>query len=241
MGYKINIVMPYWERSAATRHTLETYDKYYADDVRVIIVDDGSPKDKAKQLEDEFERLKVIELPIKWETKNPCRPINVGMLKAISDGDVVGLTNPETFHESPVIYEMRDMLVEENDYVLAPAFCPQTNEWHCHPEFPPPDIPPGTGFHHMALFFPKLWVKIGGMDEEYRDGYCFDDTDLVMRLVGAGANFMFSESAVIHSRAYGAKAPPPALGWERNHRLFLKKWRGNSGDNELHRAADGGS
>ena len=228
---KITVVMPYWERSAAARRTMESFDRFYGDDVKAIIVDDGSPTDPAKPLESEFERLTVIELPVKNETKNPCLPINVGMREAMKDTEILALTNPETYHEGPVLYEMREMLLGPDDYVLAQAFCPETREWHCHPDFPPPNMPPNTGFHHMSMFFPQLWVKIGGMDEDYRDGYCFDDNDLVMRLVGAGANFMFSGATVMHSRA-GAKAPPPALGWESNHQLFLKKW-GNRGDNDL--------
>jgi len=217
----ITVVMPYWERSAAARRTLHTYDQFYGSDVKVIIVDDGSPNDPARPLENEFDRLTVIELPIKSEAKNPCHPINVGALAV--ETPLMGLSNPETYHSSPALYEMRELLVGDRDYVLAPAWCDELQEWHCHPDFPSKGIPEGTGFHHMSLLNRQLWDIIGGMDEDYRDGYCFDDNDLVMRLVGAGANFLFSNQPVTHSRA-GAKAPPPALGWEHNRNLFLRKW-----------------
>ena len=232
----ITVVMPYWERSVATRRTLESFDRFYGDDVKVIIVDDGSPTDPAKPLEADFERLTVIELPVKTEPKNPCVPMNIGV--AAVDTPLLGLTNPETYHDSPVLYEMRDLIASEKDYILAPAWCPESREWHCHPDFPPPDIPPGTGFHHMALLNKGLWDIIGGMDEDYRDGYCFDDTDLVMRLVSAGANFMFSTQPVTHART-GAKAPPPALGWSYNHDLFMSKW-GPNGTSKLHRSDGSG-
>lgn len=232
MSNEITVIMPFWERSGPARKTMESFDRFYGDDVKVIMVDDGSPTDPAKPLEAEFDRLTVIDLPVKNETKNPCLPINIGMRAA--NTSIVGLSNPETHHDAPILYEMRDLIEDSMDYILAPAWCPETRQWHCHPDLSMPDIPPGTGFHHMALLKKELWDTIGGMDEDYRDGYCFDDTDLVMRLVGAGARFKFSTQAVTHTRT-GAKAPPPALGWEHNHALFLSKW-GPNGTGKLHRS-----
>ena len=218
----ITVVMPYWERYEAARRTLLSYDEFYNDDVKVIIVDDGSPSQPAKELEQEFDRLTVVEMPVKTEVKNPCTPMNVGA--RLVDTDFIGLSNPETFHVGPSLYEMVSLLKEENDYILAPAFCPETEEWHCHPDLHPMLIPKGTGFHHMALMKKELWDKVDSMDDDYRDGYCFDDADFIMRLVDAEAKFMYSEMPVFHSRA-GAKARMNRDSWLKNRTIYCQKWQ----------------
>lgn len=217
----ITVIMPYWERYEAARKTLQSYDRFYGDDVKVIIVDDGSPTQPAKDLENEFDRLSVVEMKVKNEIKNPCVPVNVGA-KLVSS-ELIGLSNPETFHVGASLYEMESLIKEDKDYILAPAFCPETQEWHCHPDLHPPDIPIGTGFHHLALMRKSLWDLTGGMDEDYRDGYCFDDTDFVMRLVDAEANFIYSEMPVFHSRS-GAKARMDKDSWLKNRTLYYQKW-----------------
>lgn len=220
----ITVVMPYWERYQAALTTMKSFDELYGDDVKVIIVDDGSPTQPAKPLEDLFDRLIVLSLPVKYETKNPCIPMNRGA--KLVDSEYIGLSNPETYHKEPSLYEMVDLIKDDNDYILAPAWCPELNTWHCHPTLQPDGIPAGTGFHHMGLMKKTLWDKIGGMDEEYRDGYCFDDTDFVMRLVAGNANFIYSTKPVFHSRN-NAKAPPPSGGWYKNRDLYISKWNVN--------------
>lgn len=217
----ITVVMPYWERYKATRKTLQSYDEFYGDDVKVIIVDDGSPVQPAKELEKEFDRLTVVEMPIKTEVKNPCTPINIGAKLVTSE--FIGLSNPETYHVGASLYEMASYISELDDYVLAPAFCPEIHEWHCHPDLYPADIPKGTGVHHMALMKKELWDKVGGMDDDYRDGSCFDDADFVMRLVNIGANFIYSEMPVYHSRS-GDKARMGRDYWLTNKTLYRQKW-----------------
>jgi len=218
----ITVVMPYWERYKAAHDTMVSFDKKYGEDVKVIIVDDGSPTQPAKRLEREFGRVTVLELPIKQGCKNPCSPFNLGA--ALVKTKYIGLSNPETIHLGPSLYEMVELIEGWKDYILAPAWCPEMKQWHCHPDLHIPDIPEGTGFHHMGLMTKKLWCAVGGMDDEYRDGYCFDDTDFVMRLVSEGANFIYSEMPVVHVRT-GAKAPIDIDGWNRNHALYQKKWR----------------
>jgi len=217
----ITVVMPYWARIEAARNTMLSFDRFYGDDVKVIIVDDGSPKKAASQLADEFERLTVVSLPVKEDVRNPCVPINRGA--AIVDTEYIGLTNPETYHTGPSLYEMVDMIKDDKDYILAPVFCPETNEWHCHPNIHPDFVPQGTGFHHLSLMKKSLWNSTGGFDEDYRDGYCFDDTDFVMRLVKAGANFMYSTIPAMHVRT-GARAGGSAERWQKNHDIFTRKW-----------------
>lgn len=214
--------MPYWERYEAARRTLRTYDEHYDDDVKVIIVDDGSPTQPAKPLEDEFSRLTVVDLPVKHDVKNPCTPMNKGVEKA--ETLYIGLTNPETYHVAPILYEMLDLMRSAIDYVMAPTWNPESDSWHSHPGLQPRDIPKGTGFHHMSLMTRYLWDLAGGMDDDYRDGYCFDDTDFVMRLYSVGANFIYADvPPAVHVRNQ-AKAFASPEAWQRNKELYVRKW-----------------
>ncbi len=216
----LSIVMPYWERYEATKKALSRYSEYYNPDVvEVVLVDDGSPSQPAEGLEQYYEGLKIITLPGKEQAKNPCVPINKGMRAA--QGEFVGLSNPEIIHAQPVFDEMLGAIEFENDYVLAPAWCPEMRMWHCHPTLTQaPDLPPGTGFHFLTIMTRKLWGETGGFDEDYRNGQGYDDTDFIRRLMRAGANFKFIDTPVIHPRG-GAHAK---WAMPSNRPLYLRKW-----------------
>lgn len=51
--------------------------------------------------------------------------------------------------------------------------------------------PRGLGF--CWLFPMELYRKVGGHDEVYMDGYCYEDDDLVLRMWEEGATFLFCD------------------------------------------------
>jgi hypothetical protein len=196
-------------------------------DVEIVIVDDGSPEDKAVDtlrrqgtwVGNWGDRLRVVELPIKSDPKNPCVPINRGV--ATSTGEYILLTNPETTHRAPILDEMRGEIIARgpSTYVLAAAWCPQSDSWHCH------STGASAGYHFCTMLRRDLFDKAGGFDEEYRDGYCYDDPDWVQRVLVAGAKFVFRDDLVVdHHQDLDAKHSQPHALWERNNALFWGKW-----------------
>lgn len=224
----ISIIWPYWQRGEAMLRGAENMLRHYGgrSDVEIVVVDDGSPHDTAREalnripttIGGKFSILPVrlVELPIKRGPLNPCVPINRGV--AASQGEFIVLTNPENTHRAPILDAMREECKEPDDYVLAACFCPETQAWHCH------SIHANAGYHFCAMLRRTLWDKAGGFDEEYRDGYCFDDPDWVQRALRAGANFKFRDDLVVDHHLEGAKHYRPREDWERNHELFFRKW-----------------
>jgi hypothetical protein len=219
----VTIVMPYWERFDAAKKSLSRYQRYYTkEQVKVIIVDDGSPTQPAKPLEEVYEGCKVIQLPIKDRPLNPCVPINAGMKEA--DTDIVGLSNPEVLQLGPTVMEMCEILEmsedPDNDYVVAQAWCPELNQWHAHPiNSSHPDMPIPIG-HFLAIFTKRFWERVGPFDEDYRYGQGYDDTDFVMRILTKQAKVVFTEHIVLHKKT-GART-----NWNlpNNDTLYKEKW-----------------
>jgi hypothetical protein len=66
---------------------------------------------------------------------------------------------------------------------------------------------------------------MGRFDEEYRQGYCFDDADAVQRLLVAGAEFKWMDHLIAeHPQSGDAKHWRPREDWDTNFNLFHKKW-----------------
>ena len=223
----ISVIMPYWKRADVTTQTLAMYDNLYKDGFEVILVDDGSHDLPMGYLMDHYPWLKIIQLPKKENALNPCVPINVGFKHA--SGNVIALTNPEITHRGPVLYQMLEELEKtgENGYVLAACWCEEMKEWHCHPTITQDGYhhqikqPKGSGFHFMAMLNRSLWEKAGGFDEDYRNGWCYDDPDWVMRLDRAGAKFIIRTDIVVDHIRNGASA-----NWNlpNNKGIYLSKW-----------------
>lgn len=219
----LSIVLPYWQRADATRKSLELYDKHYKDlDFEVILVDDGSHDFQAN-----YPWLTVVRLEKKEKALNPCVPINAGVRASV--GEVIVLSNPEILHTTPVLPQMLEELkgLGESGYVLAACKCVEDGSWHCHPSLTEGGYhgnirqPKGSGFHFCAMFYRTLWDKAGGFDEEYRNGWCYDDTDWVMRVNKAGGIFKIRTDLIVEHPRHGATA-----NWNLpdNKGLYLSKW-----------------
>jgi hypothetical protein len=223
----ISVVLPYWERADAAMSGLISLSQRYRhggdmrEDIEVVVVDDGSPTEPARNFVSGASlgfRIRLVELPVKQYPMCPCTPINAGV--AASDGEFIVLSNPETTHREPVLDAMRATIerIGPKTYVLAAAFCPDTGAWHCH------SVHASAGYHFCTMMHRSLWDAAGGFDEAYRQGNCFDDPDFVQRLIRAGAKFVFRDDLVVDHHKHGATIGWPREGWDRNHNLYWSKW-----------------
>lgn len=211
--------MPYWNRQELLDRSLAAYRRHY-DDIEICIADDGSdPSVKA-------DGCVVSYLPKKTEVLCPVTPINAAVASA--SGDTIVLTNPEIYHPEPVLDELERELNEIGDMGYVTASCRDGDTWIAHssvdatPTANRGPRPEGSQFHFCAMFRRSLWDRIGGMDEEYRAGACFDDNDLLWRLEDSGAIFRHRDDLVVeHTRTGGTW---PADQWMINRKLFIAKW-----------------
>jgi glycosyltransferase involved in cell wall biosynthesis len=213
----ISLILPYWQRQAAAVAGLESLARHYQGlDLEVVVVDDGSPEPfiaPALPL-----RLKVVTLPKKTVALSPCVPLNRGV--AASSGSVVALSCVEMIHVRPVLGQMLDELLrrDEMTYVSAAVWAPESRAWHVHSSLK--RLP----LNFCAMLRRSLWDRVGGFDEQYRQGVAFEDGDFLFRLRGAGARFVIRDDLVIHHPRKGAKAQHSLEQHERNRLLYEKRW-----------------
>lgn len=221
----ISIVMPFWNRRLALARSVSAMARHYADlDLELIIVNDGSD---APVLDNCPWPVKVIHLPKKDGPLNPCVPINRGA--EASSGDIIVLTNPEIIHVKPILGEMLKAMDGPDSYILAAAWCPDENKWHCHTSIsgdrPSGERQPeGSGFHFCAMLTRDLWNRAGGFDEAYRDGAGYDDPDWVNRVARAGARFTIRDDLIVLHPKLGARTDWTSEQFRRNRDLYFRKW-----------------
>jgi len=213
----ISLILPYWKRQQAAVAGLESLARHYSDmDLEVIIVDDGDPVPfVAPTLP---LNIGVIRLPEKSIPMSPCVPINRGV--TASSGAIIALSCPEMLHITPVLRAMRDELLSRDDLtcVSAAVWAPESNCWHVHSSLN--KLP----LNFLTMMRRSLWDKSGGFDEDYREGFAFEDGDFLLRLQHAGTTFVIRDGLVIHHPGRGAKTKYTPAQHERNRKLYEQKW-----------------
>lgn len=219
----ISLILPYWMRQKAADDALLAIERLYPDlDLEVIVVDDGSeipfvnPCTKLN--------VRVITLPMKKEPKSPIVPWNVGVREA--KGEIIVLSCVEILHEKPVLEELAREVkaLGPKGYVLAAAWCPEFETWHCHSTVQPPFNPPGTGIGFCGAMHKSLFIEAGGFDEEYRDSGGYEDCDFINRLLSVGAQFVHRDDLVVIHPKTDADIKWDASKFSRNFELFKSKW-----------------
>lgn len=216
----ISVCAPYFNRQSALTRMLAQYSGPYSDlDLEISICDDGSTPPAAAP-----PSVVMTRLPKKRQPLNPCVPINRAV--EASSGEIVVLTNPETVHEGPVLYELLELLEDEDDYAVAPCYgvgyrVPRV--WLAGPDadyslYGRLPVPPGGHFHFLAAMHRSLWDRAGGFDEDYRHVSGCDDNDWLWRLHRAGARFQVSEGCVWQPKGGGWPGLP------HGRELFRQKW-----------------
>lgn len=219
----ISLILPYWERKDAAEKALrllaETYREY---DLEVVLVDDGNPQPFAPEIPGL--NLKIVRLPQKDGPMCPASAWNAGARAA--SADVICLSCVEILHETAVLPEMERQVRELGPmgYVLASAWCPEYQAWHCHSTVKVPDCPTGTGIAFCGAMHRELFELVDGFDDAYRDGAGYEDRDLIRKLVAHGANFVIRDDLVVTHPKSGATINWDGEKFERNRALFKYKW-----------------
>lgn len=225
----ISLILPYWSRQEATTEALWSMVRQYWTylDLEIIVVDDGSPVPFVKPIVPLD--IKVVRLKTKHHALNPCVCYNEGVAK--SQGDYIALSNPENLHRADILHALQAEITTDLTYVTGAAWCAEQNRWHCHSSMVRRNdndvgayVPAGAQYHFMSMMKRSLWDKIGGFDEDYRDGAGYDDPDLVRRLHRAGAVFKMRDDLVVEHVRAGAHSAWTPEGFARNRAIFLNKW-----------------
>lgn len=212
--------MPYWNRQQEWDRSKASYAKVYPHlDLEFSLCDDGS----TPPLQDRTAR--AVYLSMKTVAKNPCVPINHAVYN--STADIIVLTNPETEHRERVLDQMLAALTGPNDYVIAGCRDTTHGEWYAGTgrSMKGALAPPGIQYHFCVMFYRELFERIGGFDEDYRDGHGYDDNDWAWRLHAAGdVNVKYVPGVVWHCRRLMQRSLWKGPQLLRNEALLRKKW-----------------
>lgn len=225
----ISLILPYWQRQEALDKALQCLaTQYFAGDLEVVIVDDGSPVPYELPADTPFDVV-LERLPGKVTPRNPCVPLNVAVGKATEE--YIALSCAEILHNrAPVLEAMREQIehLGRDAYVTAACWAPDEKRWHAHSTVPPMaddfQLPYGSHFHFLSMMHRSLWDKAGGFDEEYREGAGYEDADFLMRLQRAGADFVLRDDLVVEHPRAGTRAAWTRAMHERNRQIFRSKW-----------------
>lgn len=215
--------MPYWNRSEDWAKSRALYDKTYPDlDIEFSICDDGSSP-PLRDTQDPRER--ICRLPVKREAKCPVTPINRAVRNATRE--MIVLTNPEIQHRDRVLDQMLDAWTGPNDYIIAGCKDTMHGQWYSGEgrNMSGALCPPGYQYHFCVLFHRDLFERVGGFDEDYRDGHGYDDNDWCWRLYAAGdVNVKYVPGVTWHQRHLMQRSLWNGKLLLRNEALLRKKW-----------------
>jgi len=245
-GLKYSFVMPYMDRPGLLHNTLTSYSELYGNrpDWEVVIVEDakndGNPAFR-KSLQDVIWRWTERGVNIRsvgpvgeLHQFNPSAHFNLGV--SCAKGDYIILTSPEIFHVVDVLFILdEEFFMNPDSYVVCSCKerirCKefiQTYQdlkgkqtvWYQHSSIR------SVLYHFCSAISRHSYLRVGGFDEQYMDGYCFDDDDWVETLRKNGIPFVERDDALTWHMAHPPVTPGGRTrGWKRNKRIFEEKWR----------------
>lgn len=230
-------------------NTLDSYAEFYdPDSIEICLVEDyprsGDPigghilsKYKFKYKYELVDRRHKL-----WN--NPAPLYNTAARMA--SGSIFALTNPENLHMGPVFLDAKNRVKKDNYLVYACAsidFTPRSVS-ECRAKWNLPEFMTKIGggadgwyvhsslhrrpLHFMSVITSANYFSIQGFDEDYEDGYCYEDDDFAKRVERAGLRIEFIDDPFVvhqfHERNHHITSINGVSGLERNKRLFERKW-----------------
>ena len=167
----------------------------------IIVVDDGSPVEKAAGLKERFPSLKIITHKV---NRGFSAAVNTGVRMA--KGSLVALINTDVAPSREFLQEALKHF--EDERVFAVSFKEKDYSWakgdfkqgflHHSPG-------PVTGSSHLSLwasggsavFRRKTWLALGGMDEKLFSPFYLEDIDLSYRAYKRGYKVIWEPAALV--------------------------------------------
>lgn len=204
----ISICMAYYNRKDQLYKTIESI-KSSNEEYEIILVDDGSDSDQAL-IDIESPGYRSISSPKEKTWVNPCIAYNKAI--ALAKGDIVIIQNPECMHIGNVLKYTKDNLkkyqymafsclswdqselnIDEAKSLNYAAAGQCSKGWYHHPVYN------NRPFHFCVAIHKDNLDKLNGFDERFKDGPCYDDSDLVRRAQKLGLQIVSpTDPFVIH-------------------------------------------
>lgn len=248
----VSVVLTYHNRPDQLRQTLRSFKAFYGvnlPDIQVVIVDDASNSHLRAQIVLDEEHFPATLIDISPQEKwwvNPSVPYNRGF--AAATGEIVLIQNAESLHMGPIINWVRSR-VDEKTYAVFPCYSTTQEQlqkiitlggrietewfslvqqvieptkddlWYHHPQYNP------TWYHFASALTRENLNRIGGFNEVFANGYCFEDNEFLLRIRRAGLQFpVINPNQGYVAHLWHPKNPALHGGcelWERNRKLYV--------------------
>ena len=221
--------------------TLRGLRRAWADEMELVVVDDGSTQDYSGVREHAEARLPGTV----WKKAEP--------YPAYRDG---GYNNPaRAFNEALLASSGEKLIVMSSDVLVTPKAMAAALEYDLSCGMWSPlviDLDSGKQYCGPNRIFPAPWMlvcrrsdvmEIGGWDEAYLEGHCYEDNDFIGRLALKSGMFTVDWGVTVYHQsheqpAYNMENPEIEAANERNRRYTMAKWAGGIPFNGSYAAFD---
>jgi len=243
--------MAYYNRRTLLIKTLESITNTTYSNFEIVVVDDASiDSQRITDLPGLFPKLNIkiiqIDKKDKWWV-NPCIPNNIGF--EIASGDVVIIQNPECLHMGDILsYTAENILINKYivfgcyavDYpktyqinsvhgsdtksilnIISPTIdvpldvSPTLDRWYQHSEYSARELNFCTAITRQDL------KDLGGFDEAYAYGQCYDDTDFIRRIRRKGMYIDMVDNLFVVHQCHGYDSHSNKKLLDLNENLFI--------------------
>ena len=223
----VSICTPYFNRLEQLNTTLLSYLEvgYFNHpdvEVELSICDDGSnwhnriPEEMKVQYVTSYIERKRDEVDI-W--LNPCVPLNQAVDQ--SSGKVLALTEPEVYHEEPVLFKMLDMIEDDKDVIVCPCkiLGNKRAKWYAHP------VHRNRPSWWFMLITRSFWDEIGGFDPIFRHSTGYDDDDFMRSVKKLEGNIKWADDLYVVHPVQQSKRSALKGKYVGGRKLMAKKWK----------------
>lgn len=199
---KISVVMGYKSRIQQLQLTLRTISLFPHQDTEIIIVDDNS-KDGVADVVQQFRGMDIKCIPFGPAPHiNPCVVFNRGF--QVATGEVILIQNPESLYLTDVLQYTRQHLTSSNYLTYSCFYTKQDAHQQLGQLRQTPDSELLRSIRSVVDLQKKQWYnhsihrprclhfcsaitvsnlhQLGGFDERFVNGYCFDDEEFLTRI-----------------------------------------------------------
>ncbi len=221
---KYSFILPYYDRAPQLKETLTSFYYLYGNrkDWEVVIIEDYKNKQNLKLHNELFNVISNFDINIKLIngpteiSYSPVKLYNLGVKYA--QGKFIIISNPECSHVTNILQGFDEELeFNENAYVICACKAIKRNKfhmWYQHTKYR------DKKYHFCTCLSKTNYESVGGFDERFSKGYCFDDDAFIARIQSNPNIEIITRDDLLVIHQEHKKIIPNKKLWLRNQKIY---------------------